>query len=127
MKPYLLWVLMSPMIAVAQDTLDLRDVLEQIDRRHPKLLATQQEVAALRGKLREKQGAFDPVFRANSDLLRYHSSSSPGSAARTAMSEAAVEVSTPSGISYFAGSRLNLGKAKSPATPTGDLGEYFAG
>lgn len=107
--------------------LSLADLLGQVDRTYPKLNAVRQEIAVAGGKAREKRGAFDPVFSIGSDILRYNPSSSPGKAYETTLNEGVLEFLDPSGVKYFAGARLNWGDVKSPATSTGDTGEYFAG
>ncbi len=120
----LLLSLLAPLLGAP---VALPDVLARIDATHPKLAAARQEVAAARGKAREKRGAFDPVLTLGSDTLRYNPSTTPGKAGQTDLTEGAVELTLPSGMKIFAGSRLNRGKVKSPAVATGDLGETFVG
>lgn len=110
--------------ALHQDS-GLDAVLRQVDRDYPKLTAYRQEVAAVRAKVREKRGAFDPVLSIGTDLLRYNSPTAPGKASEARQNEAIVEVVTPEGLKLGVGYRLNQGKVKSPLSMTGDLGEAF--
>lgn len=107
--------------------LEATQVQGRIDQFYPRLKSANAEVQAAREQLRSRRGAFDPVFTFDTAAIRYNSSSNRGKAYATDMTEGVVEVMTRSGISFFAGSRLNLGDVKSPNSSTGTLGEYFVG
>lgn len=105
----------------------LRDVIRQVEINHPKLGGAIIERRIAEAKVVEKQGAFDPVINASSDFLRYNSTTTPGKASLAFQNQGAVEWTTRSGMKFFAGSRINFGKVKSPLSATGETGEYFAG
>lgn len=107
--------------------LTLAELLRQVEANHPKLGGAELERRVAEAKLLEKRGAFDPVATASSEFLRYNSSSTPGKSALAFQNQAGVELATRSGIKFFAGSRVNFGKVKSPLSATGGTGEYFAG
>lgn len=98
-----------------------------MDKFYPKLSGVRQEVDAAKAKLKEKQGAFIPVFSFESEMLRYNSGSTPGKTQRSDRNEGVLEIATPSGAKFYVGSRLNFGTVKSPNSSTGSTGEYFAG
>jgi len=112
-------------LAPQQANLTLESVLRDVDRAFPKLMATRLEAAVAKAKSQEKRGAFDPVLAFETEFLRYNSSSDPGKAKTTSMSDAVIEVLDRSGVKYSIGGRLNRGDVKSPASFTGSVGEYF--
>ena len=112
-------------LAPGQSSLTLDSVLRDVDRAFPKLIATRLESAIAKAKSQEKRGAFDPVFAFDTEFLRYNSSTDPGKAKTTTMSDAVVEVLDRSGVKYSFGGRLNRGDVKSPSSFTGSAGEYF--
>ena len=101
------------------------DVLQLIERNHPKLIGANVSRQIASAKRLEKQGAFDPVIRLGSDYLRYNSTTTRGKVADGQFSNAGFEFLTRSGIKVGAGTRFNLGRVKSPLSSTGDGGEYF--
>lgn len=107
--------------------LSLADVIRQVDANHPKLGGAELGRRGAEAKLLEKQGAFDPVITTSNDFLRYNSTSTPGKASLAFQNQGTVEWTTRSGMKFFAGSRLNFGRVKSPLSSTGQSGEYFAG
>lgn len=113
--------------ALQAPTLEVADLQARIEQHFPRLVSARADVEAARGRLRSKKGAFDPVFTVDRSHLLYNSSSNRGKAYTTEMTEGVVEVQTRSGVSLFAGSRLNIGDVKSPRSSTGSLGEYFVG
>lgn len=119
------WLLLLAQGGQGPSPLTLEEVLKGVDRAFPKLVATRLEAEIARSKSQEKRGAFDPVFEIGSDFLRFNSSSSPGKASETTMSQTTVEVLDRSGAKFAIGARLNRGSVKSPASSTGSLGEYF--
>ncbi len=108
-------------------TLTLREVIERVEKFHPKLQSVRVERQAADAKLLEKQGAFDPVVNFNSEILRYNSTTERGKLGAAYQNDVSVEWATRSGIKYFAGARYNFGQVKSPNSFTGTGGEYFAG
>lgn len=114
-----------PLLNQGQTPLTLERLLLDVDRAFPKLVATRLEANIARAKSQEKRGAFDPVLTIDSEFLRYNSSSDPGKAKTTSMSDAVVEILDRSGVKYSFGGRLNRGDVKSPSSFTGSLGEYF--
>jgi outer membrane protein len=105
--------------------LSLEDVLRIVEQNHPKLRGAEAQRRIAAAKRLEKQGAFDPVLTLGNDYLRFNSTTTRGKLAETSMSDAAVEFQTRYGIKVAAGTRFNLGRVKSPLSPTGDTGEYF--
>lgn len=103
------------------------DVAAMIDRSYPKLQAARTEIEAARARLKNKRGAFDPVFSFDSTKIRYNSSSYRGKTYETDMTEAVIEATDRTGVTYFAGTRRNFGEVKSPDSSTGSLGEYYVG
>lgn len=112
-------------LAPGQESLTLDTVLRDVDLAFPKLMATRLEAAVAKAKSQEKRGAFDPVFSFDTEFLRYNSSTDPGKAKTTSMSDAVIEVLDRSGVKYSVGARLNRGDVKSPSSFTGGFGEYF--
>jgi outer membrane protein len=117
----------SPQITLPQITLE--DVLQNVDRNHPKLRGAnlQRDIASF--KRLEKQGAFDPVVFAGSDYLRFNTEfdakTQRGKVGEMRVADAGIEFQTRYGVKIGAGTRFNLGKVKSPLSPTGSGGEYF--
>ncbi len=107
--------------------LTLAEVLRQVEANHPKLTGANIGRLTAESKLLEKRGAFDPVITTSTDFLRYNSTSTPGKPSLAFQNQGSVEWTTRSGMKFFAGSRLNLGRVKSPLSSTGNTGEYFAG
>ncbi len=107
--------------------LTLDTVLQLVENNHPKLRGTDIERQIATAKRIEKQGAFDPVFSASSDYLRFNSTSTRGKVGEGFQNEIDVEFLTRSGIKLFAASRYNIGNVKSPLSSTGDTGEYVVG
>lgn len=103
------------------------ELMRGIDANHPKIRGARANIDAARGKRQEKRGAFDPVFSIDTSSTRYNSTSSPGTGRSFDGTEGLLEMTMPNGMKVFAGSRLNIGSVKSPASSTGNLGEYFAG
>ncbi|MDX1933384.1 MAG: TolC family protein [Capsulimonadales bacterium] len=102
-------------------------MLQQAEANHPKLRGSQAEIAAATGKRISKQGAFDPVFFAGHEYLRYNSTSTRGKALTTSMNDVGLELPFRSGVKVFAATRLNLGSPKSPVSSTGNTGEWNLG
>ena len=113
----------------ASAALTLDELLNSVELYHPKLRGADTQRRVATAKRLEKQGAFDPVFTAGSDYLRFNtefdSKTQRGKVGSTRIADAGVEFLTRSGIKIGAGSRYNLGKVKSPLSPTGNGGEYF--
>ncbi|UFP96822.1 TolC family protein [Gloeobacter morelensis] len=105
--------------------LSLDELLSRVERYHPKLLGAFVARRVASAKLLEKQGAFDPVFRAYSESIEYNSTSTRGKFSAAFQNEIKVEFPTRSGIKYDFGARYNVGNVKSPLSSTGDTGEYF--
>lgn len=118
---------LPPSSGVSAPKLDLTDVIRQVEENHPKITGANIERGIAEAKLLEKKGAFDPSFVTSSEFLRYNSTSTPGKAALAFQNQGTVEWATRSGMKFFAGGRGNFGKVKSPLSPTGEFGEYFAG
>ncbi len=110
-------------------SLTLDEVLNLVELYHPKLRGADVQRRIASAKRLEKQGAFDPVFASGVDYFRYNtefdSKTRRGKAASMQLADAGVEFLTRSGIKVGGGTRFNLGKVKSPLSPTGDGGEYF--
>lgn len=105
--------------------LQLEEVLNQVETTHPKLrgaLLNQQIAAA---KVQEKLGAFDPQLGVGSTYQRYNSSSTPGKPLDYVSNGIVVARTDPSGIKWEGGWLNTQGFPKSPASSTGDVGEFF--
>lgn len=111
----------------AQPKLTLGQVLEQVERNHPKLRGAQLMNDIAMAKVLEKQGAFDPSLAVETGYQRYNSSSEPGKAKDYFSNSATVFRTDPSGIKWEAGWINNQGGVKSPNSSTGDVGEFFVG
>lgn len=118
---------MTTSLAEEAPTLTLQTVLTQVEKNHPKLRGAQLANDIASAKVLEKQGAFDPGLAINSGYQRYNSSSSPGKARDYFYNSATVYRTDPSGIKWEAGWSNNQGFVKSPASSTGDVGEFFVG
>ena len=109
--------------------LTLDELIRAIDLYHPKLRGADISRRIASAKRLEKQGAFDPTIFAGYDYLRFNSELDPrtlrGKPASSNLTDAGIEVLTRTGLKIGAGARYNLGKIKSPLSPTGDAGEYF--
>lgn len=118
-----------PTPAAPLPPLSLDEVLNIVELYHPKLRGAGLERRIAAAKRLEKQGAFDPAFVVGSDYLRFNTEfdnrTQRGKAASTRVADAGVAFLTRSGLQVGAGTRFNLGKVKSPLSPTGDGGEYF--
>lgn len=112
---------------LGQASITPEELVQRIDRDYPAIQGARTQIDAAKARLKERRGAFDPVFTIDTSHLRYNSSSNRGKAYATEMTEGTVEVLTPGGLKLFVGSRLNLGDVKSPRSSTGSLGEYFVG
>ncbi len=111
--------------ALSTDSLD--GALRRIDAAYPRLAAVRQDLASAAGKARERRGAFDPSFTLTYEAMRYNTPSSRGKAYDYTALNPSLQWLTPSGLTYFAGSRLNGGVPKSPLSATGETGEYYVG
>jgi outer membrane protein TolC len=107
--------------------LTLDEVLRRVEDNYPKVLGAEAERAAAEAKRVSKAGAFDPVAVSGADFLRYNSTSTRGKEVTTTMSDVGVEIPTRSGLKLMTGRRLNVGAVKSPASSTGDFGEWYVG
>jgi outer membrane protein TolC len=109
--------------------LTLEELINFVDLYHPKIRGLDAERRIASAKRLEKQGAFDPIFNTGTDWLRFNtefdSKTQRGKAASMRLADAGVEMLTRYGIKIAAGARYNLGKVKSPLSPTGNGGEYF--
>lgn len=107
------------------EPLTLDDVLRSVEERHPKIrgAALMRDIAA--AKVTEKQGAFDPQLGIGSTYQLYNSSSTPGSAKDYISNGIVVARQEPNGIKWEGGWINNQGTVKSPASATGDVGEFF--
>lgn len=123
---FLLWLCLSLPLA-AERQLGLEQVLETVERHHPKLRGAELAQRIASAKVLEKQGAFDPALGLGSGYQRYNSSSSRGSVKDFYENSVSVTRTDPSGVKWEAGWLRNQGTVKSPASSTGDGGEFFVG
>ncbi|MBC7997818.1 MAG: TolC family protein, partial [Leptolyngbya sp.] len=93
----------------------------------PKLLSADAERRIASAKRLEKSGAFDPVLNHLSEYLRVQDIFEPGVAKDAIHNESRLSLLTRSGITVFAGARLNPNETKTPFVPTGKSGEYSGG
>ena len=105
--------------------LELPDILDMVEKRHPKLLGANLVRGIASAKVLEKQGAFDPALGLASTYQRYNSSSSPGKPLDYISNGIVVAKQDPSGIKWEGGWLNTQGFPKSPASSTGDVGEFF--
>lgn len=109
--------------------LSLTELLRIVELYHPKLRGADINRQIATAKRLEKQGAFDPAVFAGYDYLRFNTDFDPktlrGKPATARIGDVGIEFLTRSGLKVGGGARYNLGKVKSPLSPTGDGGEYF--
>lgn len=107
------------------ESLTLEGVLAKVEESHPKLrgAALTRQIAG--AKVQEKLGAFDPQLGLESAYQRYNSSSSPGKPYDYVSNGIVVARTDPSGIKWEGGWINTQGLPKSPASSTGDVGEFF--
>ncbi|MEB3244482.1 MAG: TolC family protein [Vampirovibrionales bacterium] len=117
----------SANLPVALEPLQLNDVLTRVRTYHPKLLGATLERNIAAAKALEKQGAFDPVIRGDSEFLRYNDFIDKGKVSETWDNEAVLSYTNNTGIKLESGYRFNTGDVKPPLYPTGTGGEYFMG
>lgn len=101
--------------------------LRLVEKNYPKLQSADAERRIASAKRLEKSGAFDPVLNHLSEYLRVQDIFTPGKAKDAIHNESRVGLLTRSGITVFAGMRLNPNDTKTPFVPTGKSGEYFGG
>lgn len=123
MKTLLFWLLLT-LVGFAE-TLQLEEVLRQVQLHHPKLRATELLNEMAQAKVLEKEGAFDPSLVAGSDFLRYQSPTAPGKAKLADDHMVGVQIQDVAGWKLISGYRRNQGDVKSPDNLTGDGGEFF--
>ena len=107
--------------------LTLDTVLNLVELNHPKLKAAAYMQKIATAKRIEKQGAFDPAVRSNNYYQEYNSPTKVGTAKDTFQNDVSLDFLTRSGIKVSAGGIYNQGAIKSPASATGDTGEYYVG
>ena len=112
---------------VLPSVLTAQQVAQRIRQYHPTLRLARLDVGLASAKRLEKQGAFDPVLAGSSYFNRYNSSSSPGKALEAVEADGAIKLQTRSGIEVMTGAKLARGDIKTPLSPTGEGGEYYAG
>jgi outer membrane protein TolC len=105
--------------------LTLEGVLRRVEETHPKLrgAALARQIAG--AKVQEKLGAFDPELGVGTAYQRYNSSSTPGKPLDYVSNGIVVARTDPSGIKWEGGWINTQGFPKSPASSTGDVGEFF--
>lgn len=101
----------------------LQELLERVDRFHPRLVAARLDMEIARAHVTEKRGAFDPALHLYSDYTRYNGGE--GNVKEASDSSAIVSLLTPEGVLVSGGIDYDRGAVKSPLSPTGALGEYF--
>ena len=103
----------------------LEEVLQAVEGRHPKLRGAELMRDIASAKVLEKRGAFDAQLGLATTYQSYNSSSSPGSGKDYISNGIVVARQEPSGIKWEGGWLNNQGAVKSPASSTGDAGEFF--
>lgn len=121
----LLLLLTYPVSSEIGEQLTLDQVLQTVDTNHPKLRGSRLLQGVAQAKVTEKLGAFDPAVGFESAYQRYNSSSSPGKALDYVSLAGTVFRTDPSGVKWEAGWLNNQGAVKSPASSTGDVGEFY--
>ena len=109
------------------ELLSLDGVLRQVEENAPKLRGAELARRIAGAKTLEKSGAFDPELGMNSTYQRYNSSSTPGKPLDYVSNGIVVARTDPSGIRWEGGWINTQGFPKSPASSTGDVGEFFVG
>ncbi|MGE0493722.1 MAG: TolC family protein [Vulcanimicrobiota bacterium] len=103
--------------------LTLADVLQAVERNHPKLRKAELELEVARAKTLEKQGAFDPSIGFYTLTQRYNSEDKAKTFWGTGLAYGYLD---RSGMKLQAGYRNHQGAVKSPLSNTGQAGEFFA-
>lgn len=107
------------------EPLTLEAVLRKVEENHPKLRGAglAREIAG--AKVQEKLGAFDPQLGIGTTYQNYNSSSTPGKPLDYISNGIVVARTEPNGIKWEGGWINTQGFPKSPASSTGDVGEFF--
>jgi outer membrane protein TolC len=103
----------------------LDSVLARVEQNHPKVRGAELTRQIAGAKVQEKLGAFDPQLGVETAYQRYNSSSSPGKPLDYVSNGIVVARQDPSGIKWEGGWLNTQGFPKSPASSTGDVGEFF--
>lgn len=123
MKCLLLLLSLTGMAVASPLTLDR--VLQQTAEHHPKMRGARLLRSMAEAKVLEKEGAFDPSLFMGTDFLRYNSPSAPGKAKFSSSNVLGFQVQDIEGWKLVSGYRLNRQDTKSPASLTGEGGEFF--
>lgn len=117
----------TPLLETSQsgEVLTLDEVLTLVGEHHPKLRGAELARQIAGAKVTEKLGAFDAALGLGSEYQRYNSSSSPGRPLDYVSNGIVVARTDPSGIKWEGGWVNTQGFPKSPASSTGDVGEFF--
>ena len=111
----------------SSEPLSLETVLKAIEANAPKLRGAELARQIAGAKTLEKQGAFDPELGIANTYQRYNSSSTPGKPYDYVSNGIVLAKTDPSGIKWEGGWLNTQGLPKSPASSTGDVGEFFVG
>lgn len=122
------WILLFSLFwapGVCAESWSLDQVLQQVERNHPKLRTIGLIEQLAEAKVTEKEGAFDPSALLSSEQYRYQSPTDPGKPKLADEQLAAVQIQDVSGWKLISGYRRNQGQVKSPDSLTGQSGEFF--
>lgn len=122
------WILLFILLlagGAAAESWSLEQVLQQVERNHPKLRTIGLIEQLAETKVTEKEGAFDPSLLLSSEQYRYQSPTDPGKPKQADEQLAAVQIQDVSGWKLISGYRRNQGQVKSPDNLTGQAGEFF--
>lgn len=106
--------------------LSLDKVFKMVKENHPVIKAIIINNKISDAELLSSKGAFDVNISTRGYYNRYNSSSDIGEQQHARMYQAELELLTRYGLEIAAGAQLNDGDIKTPITPTGEDGEYFA-
>lgn len=112
--------------ARCENKLTLEKIYQLLKENHPDLKAALIETDLAKSRLLESQGVFDPSLRLSHGYKRYNSSSDISRPQNANLSEASISLLTRYGAKLTIGGERNYGDIKTPISPTGDDGDYFA-
>lgn len=108
------------------EPLSFEKYLNIVKDNHPDIIYGSIERSIAKSKRLETQGAFDPSINSQNSFNRYNSSSAPGEEQNAFVSDTSFDILTRQGAKIALGAKFAEGDIKTPFSPTGSGGEYYA-